>query len=124
MKSKVCVVMMLAGCFFLMTNAVNAQQMKSAEDRAKALTDKMKEKLSLDDSQYQKVYDVNLKYAKQNDELAVASGDKKAKAEKMKSQFEAKDKEMKGILNADQYKKYESIKQELKSEAETHKMKK
>ncbi len=118
MKTKVYVFMMLMGCFFLVANVTNAQQAKSAEDRAKAMTDKMKEKLTLDDNQYQKVYDVNLKYAKKADEIAAGSGDKKSKAESLKTQLEAKDKDMKGILTSDQYKKYEDIKHELKSEME------
>ncbi len=118
LRSRLCIVTMLVGCLFLSVNIVNAQQMtKSAEDRAKMLTNEMKSKLSLTDEQYQKVYDINLKYAKQVDQTAKTATDQKAKLQLFKSNHEDKAKEFKKVLTPEQYKMYEDMTKEAKKEA-------
>lgn len=108
------IAIMVVGCLCFNVSAQQAQH--TPEERAKALTDEMKSKLTLNDSQYQKVYDINLKYAKQNESIVKGTGDKKAKDELIKKQLDAKKQEMKGVLSADQYKKYESMREEVKSD--------
>lgn len=110
--------LVLGSLFFVLP--VNAQSSKTPEERAKMLTDKMKEKLTLTDAQYQSVYDINLKYAQKSDELMKGSEDKQAKMQEFKSLQESKDKELKAVLTADQDKKYDEIKAQLKSEIADH----
>lgn len=122
---KLSIVTIMISFMCLTINLTHAQnkasshhQMKiSTDEHAKATTDEMKNKLSLNDSQYQKVYDINLKYAKQNKELAANSGNEKSKEKTMKSQREEKEKELKKVLTSEQYKKYEGMEKETKKEA-------
>jgi len=93
-------------------------QMKTrADEHAKVTTDEMKNKLNLNDSQYQKVYDINLKYAKKNKELAANSANEKSKEKTMKSQNEEKRNELKKVLTSEQYKKYDGMEKGMKKEA-------
>ncbi len=107
----------LLGYFLIIGLPLHAQESKStSEEWAKTLTDKMKEKLSLDSQQYPKVYDINLKYIKKNMELQNSSARRMEKFKTLKANMEAKDKELKNILTADQYKVYETMKEQLKEE--------
>ena len=83
-----------------------------AADRAAKLTEWMKTNLQLSDEQLPKVQDINLKYANKADEIRSLSMGKRQKLQKLKAEGAAKDQELKAILNADQYKIYESKKQE------------
>ncbi|TWV10523.1 hypothetical protein FQ707_12555 [Bacteroidaceae bacterium HV4-6-C5C] len=107
----------LLGYFLIMGLPLHAQESKSTSEKwARALTDQMKEKLSLDSQQYSKVYDINLKYIKKNMELQNSSARRMEKFKILKANMEAKDKELKNILTADQYKVYETMKEQLKEE--------
>ncbi len=117
---------MIVGCSFLSMSQAKAQsaqatqvpEYKTPEEQAKKLTDKMKSELTLTDTQYQPVYDINLKYANKGQDLMKSTEDKKAKMEAMKSTMADKDNELKAVLTPDQYKKYEGMKKEMKSKAE------
>lgn len=87
------------------------------EERAVKLTEKMKTRLVLTDAQYNKVYDINLKYARKNTDIMNGDGGKLAKIKSLKSTNEAKSKEMKVVLTQEQFEKYEEMQEELKSEA-------
>lgn len=97
--------------------AQSPESRKTPEERAKSLTDKMKEELVLTDAQYQPIYDLNLKYAKQNDEIAGSSEGKRAKIKQIRSAQSNKEEELKAILTEEQYQKYGAMKDELKSKA-------
>ena len=117
------VIFLIMVCGMCLSANLNAQQTKSPEDRAKAITDEMKSKLNLNDDQFKKVSDVNLKYAKERNDIFSGSGDKKSKEDKMKTSFDSEKNDMKSILTSDQYKKYEDMLKEMKKEAKKHKMK-
>ncbi len=100
----------------LITAVTTKAQDKSippAADRAAKLTEWMKTNLQLTDEQLPKVQDINLKYANKADELRSMSMGKRQKLQKLKSDGQAKDGELKAILTQDQYKIYESKKAEL-----------
>ncbi|MCI1647260.1 MAG: DUF4890 domain-containing protein [Bacteroides sp.] len=88
--------------------------MRTPEERAKMLTEKIKEALSLNETQEKTVYDINLKYAKQNQEVMTSDGDRAEKMEKMRSLQDAKNGELKKVLTEDQYKKYEKMLEEMR----------
>ncbi len=110
------IVMSVLCCLFLATQVSAQATKKTAEERAKELTDKMKTELTLNDTQYQSAYQINLKYAQKVDELAASTADKKSKEANLKSLAESKDKELKGVFTDAQYKTYEKKKEELKDE--------
>jgi parvulin-like peptidyl-prolyl isomerase len=91
----------------------------SPEDMAKRQTEQMGEYIKMDKAITTKVQDLNLKYAKKSQELR-AGGNfmdmSDSQREKMRAQMtaqqEEKDKEMKKILSADQWKQYEKYREE------------
>src|SRR5688572_9623609 len=102
--------------FFFLVSIVtlNAQETTrtSAADRAKKLSDKMKTELSLTDSTYTNVYAINLKYAEKNAEIMNGAEGKLAKFKSLKTSNDQKEKEMKGVLTKEQFKKYKEMMKE------------
>lgn len=94
----------------------SAESKATSEQRAKKMTDKMKEALSLTDAQYQPIYEINLKYAKTNEQLKNSDDSKMTKFRNFKTTQEAKAKEMKAVLTSDQYKEYEKLADEMKAQ--------
>lgn len=78
------------------------------EIRAKKQTERMTGKLGLNDEQAGKVYDINLKAARQMIEA-------KDKGGNMKEIQQKKDEELKMVLTPEQMKKYEEVKMEMKA---------
>jgi hypothetical protein len=97
--------------------AQNWQNM-SPEDMAKRQTDQIKEKCGLDKAQEKKVYDLNLKsgkeMAKMRSEMQ-GGGDRDAMRDKMAKMRDDQNKEMKKILTAEQYTKYEKYLEERRA---------
>ncbi|MFT4024829.1 MAG: hypothetical protein QM664_13720 [Flavihumibacter sp.] len=111
-------------CFIISAGIAVAQEPggghKTPEERAKAQSEKMKSELKLTDDQYTKIYDLNLKYAKKSDEIRSGSNDRTAKMKAVTDAMDEKDKEIKGILDAGQYEKYEAMKAEQKEKMKEH----
>jgi hypothetical protein len=99
------------------TKAQSADSAHTAESRATALTEKMKTQLSLTDDQVPQVQTINLKYAQKNQEIWAGTGGRFAKFKALKSSQKDKSKELKAVLDKDQYKKYEVMQQEMKDKA-------
>lgn len=93
-------------------------QRMSPEERAKQQTAELKETLGLDKAQEKKVYDLNVesgkKMAKMREEMG-GGGFSDEMREKMMAMREETNKEMKKILTADQYKKYEKYLEERRA---------
>ena len=89
----------------------------TAEVRAANLTEKMKTELSLTDAQYPQVQAINQKYAQKNEEIFKGPDARFAKFKALKSSQQDKNKEMKAVLDKDQYKKYAAMMDEMKSKA-------
>jgi len=84
------------------------------EDRAKRLTEAMKEKLQLTTVQEPKVAAINLKYAKKMD-TARNIADAAQRTKSITTLDSEKDAELKAIFTADQYKIYLKLKEEMKA---------
>ncbi|MBP1614603.1 MAG: hypothetical protein H6Q13_2051 [Bacteroidetes bacterium] len=102
--------------FTVETYSQSVESKATSEQRAKKMTDKMKEALSLTDAQYQPIYEINLKYAKTNEQLKNSDDSKMTKFRNFKTTQEAKAKEMKAVLTSDQYKEYEKLADEIKAQ--------
>ncbi len=87
------------------------QVKKTPEERAKAVTTRMTEKLSLSTEQQSKVSTINLTYAQKHQTIrentALSKDEKKTQLEASKTALMA---EYKSILTDEQYKKLEEIK--------------
>jgi Spy/CpxP family protein refolding chaperone len=86
----------------------------SPEDRAKRLTMMMKDELSLTAAQEPKIADINLKYAKKNEELKKIS-DTSAQRKEFQKTNKLRDGEVKAILTPEQFKKYLKLQEEMKA---------
>lgn len=99
--------------FIMGTMVSMAQNRQSAtpEEMAKSQTDQIKKACDLDKDQEKKVYDISLesgkKMAKMRSEMQGGGGDRDAMREKMGKVRDEQNKEMKKVLTADQYTKYE-----------------
>ncbi len=86
----------------------------SPEDRAKHLTEMMKETLSLTAAQEPKVAAINLKYAKKMEEARKVA-DTAVQHKSMRNLNNQKDGELKAVLTADQFKSYLKQVEEMKA---------
>lgn len=83
------------------------------EQRAKMQTEWMKTKLALNSTQIKQVYDLNLEYARKNDPVLKSNDSKLAKFKKLKALQKEKSSFLSKVLNEEQYKKYQEIKDQL-----------
>ena len=88
---------------------------KSTEEMAKAGTEKQKERLGLSDLQEEQMYEVNLKYIQKMQEIRL-EGRSISTMRKAKKMSKRMDKEVKDILNKDQFKEYSRMKDERREE--------
>ncbi|MET0394391.1 MAG: hypothetical protein ABW019_14690 [Chitinophagaceae bacterium] len=107
----------LAVLFFFAGTASAQDSLKTTEGRARAISQKMKTELSLSDDQYNKVYEINLKYAQQNETIRKSSDDRMAKMQAIKAGNEAKNNELKAVLTKEQFEEYKKMQKELREEA-------
>lgn len=97
---------------------VHAQQEApvTAEEMATKTTEWMKTNLNLNEDQIAQATDINLKYARKNMDLKKSSLNKKQKLQELKSNEDAKEKELKRMLSADQYNTWLVKKKEVKEQ--------
>jgi hypothetical protein len=100
--------------FSVSVSAQTAAPKAQAEERAKSMTAQMQKKLALADAQYQPVYDINLKYAKVNEQILKGTDGKIAKFKKLRSTQQSKSKELQAVLTKDQFILYEVWSKEVK----------
>lgn len=82
------------------------------QEKAKSMTAQMVEKLSLDQNQEAKVYEINLKYVEKSQ--ANRSGSRGSKSSEATDQLsKEKDAELKAFLNDQQYGQWLKLKSEL-----------
>ena len=91
-------------------------QFGTPEERATRQTTRMKEELKLSADQENSVADINLKYAKQVQSIIETGGRNLKTARAAKSVMKSKDKELKEVLNKDQFSQYQTIKEEMISQ--------
>lgn len=107
--------------FMMLIRSVLAQEMsdrqnKTPEDRAQFQTTWMTKNLNLDSSQVDRVQLINLKYAQKNEPILKSGASNLSKFKKLKSLQDEKDAEIKKVFTPDQFKQYESLKEELKED--------
>jgi len=113
----IAVIMLVAAFSFSLGTVAQTNDTKARpEERAKNLTDQMQKKLSLTDAQYQSVYNINLKYAKENEQLKNNADSKLVKLKKLKSLQLNKSEELRVVLNKEQFGKYEEWMKDVKNE--------
>ena len=77
----------------------------------------MKEKLQLSDDQYKQVSVINEEFALKMESILQGGGGRWSKYRELKPLMKEKDKKLKAVLTADQYKQYEAMKQEMMDKA-------
>ena len=82
-------------------------------ERAKAQTAMMKGKLGLTDAEAAKVGPINLKYAEKMEPIIKGSEGPLMKMKAVRAVEEGKEAELKGVLTADQFTKFEANKEEM-----------
>lgn len=97
----------------------NAKAQSTPEQRAEKLTTWMKDNLNLTAEQIPLVQELNLKYARMNEELKNMSGPRNEKMKKIKSNEAAKEEELKKILTPEQFQTFTTKKREVKEEVKT-----
>lgn len=103
----------------LFTLNAAAQDKKGAE-AARAVTNNMKEDLSLNDGQYTQVYAVNLNFMEKAIENRDSGKSKIEKAKRLKALDDERDTKLKSVLSDDQYKKYLANKAENRKKLREH----
>ena len=106
----------------MLTSSVFAQQGQKGggpgaakpEDRAKRLTEMMKESLKLTPAQEPKIASINLKYAKKNEEIK-SIADTSLQRKTFQSTNKQREAELKTVLTPDQFKSYLKQVEEMKS---------
>lgn len=88
--------------------------------RAALQTSFMKDQLKLDASKLSKVDAINRKYAEESEPVLKGSGGLFEKRSKMQTIMDAKDKELKQVLNDEEFSRYNEIKGDIKSYLESH----
>lgn len=98
--------------------AAPEREIPAAEERAQRLTDRMKGELGLTEEQVPRVAEVNLRIAKQVDEIRSASGGSRdERADRMRSAQGQRDTELKEILTKEQWTQYEKMRDAMKAKA-------
>ncbi len=111
--------LMVAILLGTMVSMAQNWQNSTPEEMAKRQTDQIKEKCGLDKDQEKKVYDLSLKsgkeMAKMREEMQGGGGPSEEMRAKMTKIRDEQNKEMKKILTADQYVKYEKYLEERRA---------
>ena len=89
-------------------------------ERAKAQTAMMKAKIGLTDAEAAKVGPINLKYAERMEPIIKGSEGPLKRMEAVRAVEQAKEAELKGVLTADQFTKFEANKQEMMEKLADH----
>jgi hypothetical protein len=89
-------------------------------ERAKAQTAMMKTKLGLSDAEVGKVGPINMKYAERMEPIIKGSEGPLIKMRSVRTVEEAKEAELKAVLTADQFTKFEAGKEEMMEKLADH----
>lgn len=110
-----------AGAVVLMlTFTINAAAQDKAVAGAKKITENMKEQLSLNETQYDKVFIINKEFLQKAIENRDSGKTKVDKAKKLKELDDSRDTKLKSVLSADQVKLYVATKAENRKKLRAH----
>jgi hypothetical protein len=96
----------------LISASAFSQTTKTPEERAKHQTEKMKTELGLTADQEEKVYIINLGIDQKNEGVRTSTMTEEEKKKGLKYNNEARETMLKEVLTADQYTKFQALKQE------------
>lgn len=96
---------------------------KTVEERAQRQTEQMTKKLGLDENQTASVGEINLKYAKQIDEILASDQEQPAKRAAIRDLRTAQDEELRQILTEEQYLMLSTAKEAKQEKAKSMKAK-
>lgn len=96
----------MIGCMLLLTLLSGKLFAQEGGEFVKRATDTMQVKLSLNDEQYKKAYDINERFGKKLAAVKQNSGRKLQQLQQMKAADQERDAAFKQILTDEQYKKY------------------
>ena len=99
-------------CSSLLASAQQIQQ-RSPQERSQNQTNWMQKNLGISEDQNKKAFDIIFKYAQQMDELRNAPKGKERRSE-MQAISTNRENELKTVLTADQFQKYQAHEQEMK----------
>lgn len=114
MKKVMLVMMIVAGSLASVVSYGQHPHGGDPVERAKKVSEKLKTELSLTDDQYNKVYDINLKYGTKMHDLKKSEGNRDSKMPEMKTLNKGKNEELKSVFNDAQWTKYQEWKKEKK----------
>ena len=106
---------LLLALFLFIAGSSYAQD-SSADQKAKALTDRMKTQLTLNDDQYKQVYDINLDFVTKLGTVKENGGGKMAKFKSFKTIDGNRDAALKKVLTEQQFKDFQTQKKENREE--------
>lgn len=95
------------------SSQAQTEKESTPEERAQRWNVWMKEQLDLKPEQENPIHEINLKYARQNEEVMVSNDSRKTKFKQLKSNDEKKDQELKVILTEAQFKLYQDKKKDF-----------
>ncbi|MGV3461435.1 MAG: hypothetical protein ACO1N9_13385 [Flavobacterium sp.] len=111
----------IAGAIVLMlTFTINAAAQDKAAAGAKKITEHMKTQLSLNDSQYSKVYSINQEFLQKAIENKESGKTKIEKAKRLKELDDSRDTKLKSVLSDQQIKLYVATKAENRKKLREH----
>jgi Spy/CpxP family protein refolding chaperone len=96
----------------LISASAFSQTTKTPEERAKHQTEKMKNELGLTADQEQKVYTINLGIDQKNEGVKTSTMTEEEKKKSLKYNNQARETMLKEVLTADQFTKFQALKQE------------
>lgn len=98
-----------------MVSAQNKEAIQNGtpEQRAQMQTEWMKTNLALSSTQTQQVYSLNLQYARKNAPILQSNDGKLSKYKKLKALQNEKSVALTKILDTEQYKKYQELKEQM-----------
>jgi len=97
---------------------LNKKGGKTPDEKSLRFTERLNTELSLDASQKERVQAINLERFKQIEEVKVQAGlDAAGRRQKMKNIDEIYVNNMKGVLSAEQFPKFETLRAEIKEKA-------
>lgn len=104
--------------WMIVVTANGQPQNRTPEERAKRQTDLIVEATGCDAATKAKVEAISLKYAKEMSALFEKNQDRSALREPMRQLREKQDADLKGVLTADQYAKYQAKQEEMRKARE------
>lgn len=110
----------LGAVVLMLTFTINAAAQDKAVAGAKKITENMKEQLSLNESQYDKVFIINQEFLQKAIENRDSGKTRVDKAKKLKELDESRDTKLKSVLSDQQIKLYVATKAENRKKIREH----